>query len=87
VPINAGVTPIHPEQIREIVEYIRRYRSSEAPFDVCKLGLTPGKDLSTDKAKVEAYIPAGLTWWLEEIYPSRGSIKQVRERIRVGPPR
>lgn len=87
MPIGVEVEFLPPEQIKEITSYIQKHRTSDAPFDVCLLGLTPGKDLAADKAVVAPYIPAGLTWWLEAFNTRRGSINQVTERIRIGPPR
>lgn len=86
VPIGAGVEPFPPKKIREMVDYIQKYRNSDSPFDVCLLGRTAGKDLKADRATVKSYVPAGLTWYLEAIHSGRGSINQVRERIKIGPP-
>jgi alkanesulfonate monooxygenase SsuD/methylene tetrahydromethanopterin reductase-like flavin-dependent oxidoreductase (luciferase family) len=86
VPIGAGVEPFPPKKIREMVDYIQKYRNGDSPFDVCLLGRTAGKDLKADRATVKSYVPAGLTWYLEAIHSRRGSIKQVRERIKIGPP-
>jgi hypothetical protein len=36
---------------------------------------------------VEPYAQAGATWWLEGIWVERGTIQQMRERIRQGPPK
>jgi hypothetical protein len=55
-------------------------------FNFCLLGRTAGKDLKADRAAVKSYVHAGLTWYLEAINSGRGSIKQVRERIKIGPP-
>jgi hypothetical protein len=86
MPIGAGVEPFPPRKIREMVDYIQEYRNGDSPFDVCLLGRTAGKDLKADRAAVKSYVPAGLTWYLEAIHSGRGSIKQVRERIKIGPP-
>ncbi len=81
---NAG--PITPPVIREISDYIKEYRELDTPFEIIKYGLTDGKNPVQDRNLVQAYSTAGATWWIEEIFPSRGSLKQIRERITVGPP-
>ena len=81
---NSG--PITPQVIGEIKEYISRYRTSDAPFDIIKYGLTEGKDFSKDRALVSEYEVAGATWWIDEIFSGRGSLKKIKQRISVGPP-
>jgi alkanesulfonate monooxygenase SsuD/methylene tetrahydromethanopterin reductase-like flavin-dependent oxidoreductase (luciferase family) len=84
-PWKAG--PITPQVIREIVDYIAPRRMAGTPFDVCKYGVTEGKDLAKDRARVQEFSTAGTTWWIEEIYSSRGTLKQIQKRIAAGPPR
>jgi alkanesulfonate monooxygenase SsuD/methylene tetrahydromethanopterin reductase-like flavin-dependent oxidoreductase (luciferase family) len=76
-----------PEDLHEIVAYIRQERASDAPFDVALGGYTPASDRQRAAAIVEPYISAGLTWWLEGLNSLRGSLDDARERIRQGPPR
>jgi alkanesulfonate monooxygenase SsuD/methylene tetrahydromethanopterin reductase-like flavin-dependent oxidoreductase (luciferase family) len=82
---NAG--PITPDVIREIADYIAQHRSANTPFDICKYGLTEGKHLARERALVQEYSNAGATWWIEEIFSSRGTLKQIQRRIAAGPPR
>ena len=82
---NAG--PITPEVIREIAGEIAKHRTSATPFDICKYGLTEGQDLAHDRALVQEYSAAGATWWIEEIFSSRGTFNQIQKRIAAGPPR
>src|SRR5260370_37843634 len=53
-----------PDEIREIVGYVKTYRPSSTPFEVAVNG-----ELSTDghqKAeRVQRYEAAGATWWVE----------------------
>jgi hypothetical protein len=84
-PWNAG--PITPEVLREIAAYIARHRTVDTPFDICKYGQTQGKDLSQDRLLLQEYAAAGATWWIEEIFPGRGTLKQIQARIRAGPSR
>jgi alkanesulfonate monooxygenase SsuD/methylene tetrahydromethanopterin reductase-like flavin-dependent oxidoreductase (luciferase family) len=81
---NAG--PITPQVISEIKEYISRHRISETPFEIIKYGLTEGKDIAKDRAQISEFATAGATWWIEEIYSGRGSLKKIKERIASGPP-
>ncbi|HEY44016.1 MAG TPA: LLM class flavin-dependent oxidoreductase [Anaerolineae bacterium] len=92
-----GVVPIHrsrslkqyltPDEIREIKVFIQRQRVTEAPFDICMSGILPAKSLSEDKHIVASYDEAGVTWWIDFVYSSTGSVKRYMDRIRYGPPR
>lgn len=81
---NAG--PITPEVIQEISEYILKRRVTDTPFDIIKYGLTEGKNLSQDRASVKNFSDAGATWWIEEIFSSRGTLQQIQQRVTAGPP-
>ncbi|MGZ3667449.1 MAG: hypothetical protein ACXVDA_23535, partial [Ktedonobacterales bacterium] len=86
---------ITPEQIAEIVVYIRQQRPSDAPFDVSHWGITAGDDRARDGAIVREYEAAGATWWRENLSPWRFGwdwkgelpVAAMRERIRRGPPK
>jgi len=82
---NAG--PITPQVIREISAYIMKHRISDTHFDIIKYGLTKGKNLNGDRAQVQKFSDAGATWWIEEIFSSRGTLNQIKQRIDIGPPR
>jgi len=84
LPWNAG--PITPAVIREMAAYIAEHRTIDTPFDIIKYGVTEGKDLAKDRSLVQEYETAGATWWVEEIYSSRGTLKQIQKRIAAGPP-
>jgi alkanesulfonate monooxygenase SsuD/methylene tetrahydromethanopterin reductase-like flavin-dependent oxidoreductase (luciferase family) len=90
VPIAKGRKKdqfLSPTEVREMVAYIGKYRSVDKPFDICLCGVTAGRSLSKDKAIVEPYKDVGVTWWIDFIYTSRGSVKENEDRIRSGPPR
>jgi alkanesulfonate monooxygenase SsuD/methylene tetrahydromethanopterin reductase-like flavin-dependent oxidoreductase (luciferase family) len=76
-----------PDEIREIIEYIWKYRKIDTPFDVCLSGITPGKKLADDRAIVSPYKGAGVTWWIDFVYSGTGSVKRNKARIKFGPPR
>jgi hypothetical protein len=62
-------------------------RTADTPFDICKYGLTARKNLAQDRTLVQEFSTAGATWWIEEIFSGRGTLKQIQKRIAAGPPR
>jgi alkanesulfonate monooxygenase SsuD/methylene tetrahydromethanopterin reductase-like flavin-dependent oxidoreductase (luciferase family) len=92
-----GVVPIHrsrdiqqpltPTEMAEVIGYIEKHRTSDKPFDCCVSGVLPAKNFTEDKATAAAYHQVGVTWWIEFVYTSTGSVKANTERIRLGPPR
>lgn len=75
-----------PEEMREVATAVERYRTSGGPYDIVHAGLLSG-ERGRDRALAEAYADAGVTWWLEHIYPGRLQVDELRRLIRVGPPR
>jgi hypothetical protein len=75
-----------PDDLREILSFVRGIRASAEPFDVVVAGETTGSDLDRDRESVEGY-ESVATWWLEHIHQWRGSLEGMRQRIRRGPPR
>jgi alkanesulfonate monooxygenase SsuD/methylene tetrahydromethanopterin reductase-like flavin-dependent oxidoreductase (luciferase family) len=84
-PIFAGVSGAEMpsvEQFAESVEYTLAQREGDGPFDVAlEAASEPG-----DAARVAEYAEAGLTWWVEKLGWFRGSLDEMRTRIRQGPP-
>ena len=76
---------LKPEEIREIVAYVKANRESTEPFDVAVNGETPA-DRGKAAEIVEQYGEAGVTWWVE-LEAEGESLEGYRERIRKGPPR
>jgi len=60
---------MRPDEVADAVAYVRRYRQSDAAFDVVVSGAT-GPSLP-DAGRMAAYAEAGATWWLEDISPWR----------------
>ncbi len=91
-----GVFPTHrdvgqaetmrPEQLAEIVGYTREHRDPAVALDVVVEGQTPGHDAARDRAALEPYREAGLTWWIEKLGWFRGPRPAMRARIDAGPP-
>lgn len=82
---GAGEGFIQPETVREVLAYIRQYRTSDAPFDVTAVGYVGEKDPAEATALLQAYAEAGVTWWQEGFWWT-DTVELVRERIRQGPP-
>jgi probable F420-dependent oxidoreductase len=96
VPMMEGATvfdKMSPDQVREMLATIRQHRQSNSPFDVAHVGLTPDEDRTQDAKYVEPYAEAGVTWWMEEVHPTRWGtndnwpLAAMRQRILNGPPR
>ena len=89
-PDGAGL-PLTPDDIRGVCAAIAEERAvagnDSAPFDVLVAGITPGDDPARAAATAREFADAGATWWTERINPSRGSLEQMRQRVREGPPR
>jgi alkanesulfonate monooxygenase SsuD/methylene tetrahydromethanopterin reductase-like flavin-dependent oxidoreductase (luciferase family) len=89
---------ITPDQWRELLAYIQRYRTATTPFDAVHSGATPGDNPAQAANIVEPYAEAGVTWWIEAVDPFRfgwsfevswapEATVLMRERVRQGPPR
>ncbi len=81
--------PTTPEDLREIMDYIKEHRTSRDPFDVAVIasrGVRRKNDAQALK-KVIQFAEAGMTWWLEGLFAGHDSLKELRRRIRFGPPR
>lgn len=88
-PTRVGVghtSMMPPEELAEVVSYVRAHRFDPAPFEVVYEGQSTGTDRVADAEKVCAYREAGLTWWVEKLGWFRGSVADVRKRISAGPP-
>lgn len=84
--LKADGEALTPDALQEALAYIRSQRDSASPFDVAFAGETPADARQGAKA-TQTYRDSGVTWWLEGVWPERGSIEDVQERIRQGPPR
>lgn len=79
---------MQPDNIREMLTYIRQFRTSDEPFDVLASGNTSGSDREKDSDMVLPFAEAGATWWQESFAGSDDmELEAVRTRIRQGPPR
>lgn len=82
----------------ESVAFVKAEREAagiDAPFDVIKMGVTPGDNPDEAVARVQPGIDAGANWWLEVLMPeiygflsgTEESLAAMRERVLQGPPR
>jgi alkanesulfonate monooxygenase SsuD/methylene tetrahydromethanopterin reductase-like flavin-dependent oxidoreductase (luciferase family) len=83
---TAQGAPLTPLDLAAALAYIQSQRTATSPFEVAFAGETPA-DAARAATIVQPFASAGVTWWLEGIWPERGSLEQMRERIRQGPPR
>ena len=89
-PIGAGhsqVDMLTAAEVSDAVAYLKSDRRLDKRFDIIHLGITPADDPAQDAKIVAQYAEAGVTWWLENINPERGSLAEARQRIRNGPPK
>jgi alkanesulfonate monooxygenase SsuD/methylene tetrahydromethanopterin reductase-like flavin-dependent oxidoreductase (luciferase family) len=88
-PIKAGAgfeSQMSPAEMADVHAYVRRHRVDDAPFDLVHAGLLSG-ERGRDHELADRYAAAGVTWWLEHIYPGRMPVDGIRELIGRGPPR
>ncbi len=80
---------------QQAIAYVKSQRRSEEPFDVVFNGHTPPNDPVAAKTYLQPFHEAGMTWWLENIYPQhyggaawdeKWDTVAMRERILQGPP-
>lgn len=96
-PLFEVVGPDQLPLLKEAVAFVQKQRAAAGlggPFDVIKLGVTPG-DVPAEAAwLVEGAREAGATWWLEVLMPEvyafaagdAAALPVLRERVRQGPP-
>ena len=84
-PIAENHTPT-PQEIRDMLAYLRPYRTSDAPFAVAVTGYTG--DMPADEATrlLTEYAEAGVTWW-QEGFLWDNTLDDLRARIAAGPSR
>ena len=88
-PLKAGEGfeyQLTPDELRAVIDFVTPLRQGGGPYDIVHAGLLSG-DQERDRARTQRYADAGVTWWLEHIYPGRMPLEEVRRFIRLGPPR
>ena len=77
-----------PDDLREVLVFIRQNRTKDAPYDSVIIGTRPGlgkRPAAAAKALTELE-QAGATWWLQSLFSERNSVEGIRSAIREGPP-
>jgi hypothetical protein len=87
IPLKLPVRLLDPRDLREVLDYIESQRGGLESFDAAVIGWTVSKDPKKNARKIQPYVEAGMTWWLESPYTKRDSPIGMRQRIRKGPPR
>jgi len=83
---NQGLSEMMPlNMFREVIAYTKKTHHLMEDFDFIHLGISSGASFSEDLKIVKDYQQAGMTWWLENLNPVRGSLAKMRKRIRSGP--
>ncbi|HCI79005.1 MAG TPA: LLM class flavin-dependent oxidoreductase [Ktedonobacter sp.] len=86
-PLKNSYQQVQPDDIQEILAYIRQFRTNDEPFDVLASGNTDGTDHQKDLDLIMPYVEAGATWWQEGFLGDDLELEALRTRIRRGPPR
>jgi len=87
-PLKHSDQLMQPDDIREMLTYIRQFRSNNEPFDVLATGNTGGAEREKDRDMIIPFAEAGATWWQESFAGSDSlELEAARTRIRQGPPR
>jgi alkanesulfonate monooxygenase SsuD/methylene tetrahydromethanopterin reductase-like flavin-dependent oxidoreductase (luciferase family) len=76
---------IQPEQVGEMMAYIRQHRTGDAPFDVVAAGFVGDMEPAAASDLLRRFAEAGLTWWLEGFWWN-DTLDFVEARIKQGPP-
>jgi alkanesulfonate monooxygenase SsuD/methylene tetrahydromethanopterin reductase-like flavin-dependent oxidoreductase (luciferase family) len=83
---NRAFIDLTPDHIRQIKAFVDDNRQLDSPFDIIVENTSPGDDHSTAVAKVQSWVDAGATWWIESMWTETDSEKW-HYRIRQGPPK
>ena len=83
---NKKFVDLTPEHVQQIKASVDKNRQLESHFDIIVENTTPGNDHSAAVAKVQPWIEAGATWWIESMWTEQDPEKW-RERIQQGPPK
>ncbi len=76
--------PVTPPDLRQMKAYIDANRSLTTPFDYVVEGKTRELEKSEVKDKLQEWLEAGATWWVEGLWED--SEDQAVEHIHQGPP-
>jgi alkanesulfonate monooxygenase SsuD/methylene tetrahydromethanopterin reductase-like flavin-dependent oxidoreductase (luciferase family) len=72
---------LSPDEVTALLDRITEQREGAGPYDV----VIAGQSRELTDGELAAYQAAGVTWWLEGIWPDV-SLDEARERIKAGVP-
>lgn len=80
---------------QQAIDFVNAQRNSDRPFDVVFNGYTPSDDPQVAENFLKPFREAGMTWWLENIYPihyggtwdGKWDLETMQGRILQGPPK
>jgi len=75
---------VTPEDRRQMKAYIDANRTLTTPFDIVMEGKTDSLGHAQVRVKLQEWINAGATWWVEGLWEA--TEEQVAARLRQGPP-
>jgi alkanesulfonate monooxygenase SsuD/methylene tetrahydromethanopterin reductase-like flavin-dependent oxidoreductase (luciferase family) len=76
---------LSPNDIRNMRAYIESYRTATTPFEIVFQGRAQELAAAERGAHVAEYAAAGVTWWLEQVWPD-AAMTEIRSLIDHGPP-
>ncbi|MCU0480628.1 MAG: LLM class flavin-dependent oxidoreductase, partial [Anaerolineae bacterium] len=85
VPTGRNGT-LSPNDIQDMRTYINSYRTTTTPFEIVFQGRANEVRAAERSKHVADYATAGVTWWLESVWPDV-ALSDVQSIIRHGPPR
>jgi alkanesulfonate monooxygenase SsuD/methylene tetrahydromethanopterin reductase-like flavin-dependent oxidoreductase (luciferase family) len=85
---KAGGVFLGPNDLSELLSFIRQQRTVEEPFDAAIIGTRAGlgKKSTAIARALSTLEQAGATWWLQSLFIERNSIGRMRTAILEGPP-
>lgn len=75
-----------PDDFRQMKAYIDQHRTATTPFDLVFDGRANDLPATERGAHVASYADAGVTWWLESVWPSV-ALSEIQLIIEQGPPK
>jgi alkanesulfonate monooxygenase SsuD/methylene tetrahydromethanopterin reductase-like flavin-dependent oxidoreductase (luciferase family) len=85
IPTGRYGTPT-PKDIQDMIAYINKQRTATSPFEIVFQGRANDVAEAERRAYVADYEAAGVTWWLEQVWPTV-PLTEVQAIIQQGPPR
>ena len=84
-PITETGAMLTPDDVADMVSYVRRHRTGDAPFDVAVAWSRRVGDRGDEAELVARYARAGATWCVLGLGED-GTLEEARELVRKGPP-